>query len=1036
MHALIELAIRRPVGVSVVVALVALFGLLAVTGIPIQLTPDIALPRITVSTVWPGASPEEVEKELLEVQEEALRGVPGVARFESNARPSRGSIELEFRVGQDMTEALLAVSNRLSQIPRYPENVREPLIEAADATGPPLAVLIIKSDDETNRPVSRWRKWAEDQVVSRYERIPGVGSVGLRGGQDREVQVTFDPALLASHGLAPRQVVGALRANNVNISAGDYSLGKRRWVVRILGEAEVAEQLEALVLRPAGPDGGAVVLGDVAEVAWGLHKRDFFVLNNGRESLALLFFRESGYNVLEVTREIHDVTRQLQEGPLAARGLSIEVVADQTAYIEGALGLVRQNILLGGLLAALVLLAFLRTLRPALVVITAIPVSILATLLLMNATGRSINVVSLAGMAFAVGMLIDASIVVLENIDTWLQRGVSPAKAALEGTREVWGAVLASTLTTIAVFVPILGWQSEVGQLLRDVALAVSLAVISSLLVSITLIPSMAGKVLGRSNGRPADTPRRKSRVRALIIRQVSWIAASRARAAGVSVLGIGLALVLALSLLPKLEYLPRGNRPLLFGMMFTPPGYSLDEIRGIGGRIQGALLPLLDGDQGDVPQLKGTFFVGSPSFIFMGARTADHRRIHDLLPHMRRLLRGEPGSFGVVNQAGLFGRGVGGGRSIDLDIRGSDLEQMIDAGRAIMGRLMAELPGAQARPIPSLDLGSPELQVMPDRVALGRAGLTVEDLGISVDALLDGRIVGEFSAGEAFRADIVLRADPRLLPDGESLARAPIATPVGVMSLDALARLDEGRGPSQIRRIDRRRAITLQVTPPDEMPTEEAMERLRERVLDPLRADGSLPSELEVDLSGEAGKLTEAKSAFGRVLLLAVVVTFLLLAALFEDFRAPLVILVSVPASLAGGVIALRLVDKATVAGQPLDMMTALGFVMLVGIVVNNAILIVHGALQREREGIGSRSEAVVAAVDWRIRPIFMSALTSLAGLAPLVVFPGFGSELYRGVGAVVLGGLALSTLVSIYLVPSVYLLIGGSVRTAGEIT
>jgi HAE1 family hydrophobic/amphiphilic exporter-1 len=211
-------------------------------------------------------------------------------------------------------------------------------------------------------------------------------------------------------------------------------------------------------------------------------------------------------------------------------------------------------------------------------------------------------------------------------------------------------------------------------------------------------------------------------------------------------------------------------------------------------------------------------------------------------------------------------------------------------------------------------------------------------------------------------------------------------------------------------------------------------MERVRADVLAPLRASGALPAELGVDLSGEAGKLTEAKSAFGAVLLLAVIVTFLLLAALFEDFRAPLVILVSVPASIAGGVVALRVVDKVTVAGQPLDMMTALGFVMLVGIVVNNAILIVHGALQREREGAASRAEAVVAAVDWRIRPIFMSALTSVAGLAPLVIFPGFGSELYRGVGAVVLGGLALSTVVSIYLVPSVYLLIGGSVRRVGE--
>jgi hydrophobic/amphiphilic exporter-1 (mainly G- bacteria), HAE1 family len=1034
-HGLIELAIRRPVGVSVAVALVALFGLLAVSGIPIQLTPDIALPRITVSTVWPGASPEEVEKELLEVQEEALRGVPGVSRFESTARPSSGSILLEFRIGQNMTEALLAVSNRLSQIPRYPENVREPLIEAADATGPPLAVMVIRSDDEANRPVARWRKWAEDQVVARYERVPGVGSVALRGGQDREVQVTFDPALLAAHGMAPRHVVAALRGSNVNVSAGDFSIGKRRWTVRVLGEAEVAEELESLVLRPAGPEGGTVLLGDVADVAWGLHKRDFFVLFNGEESLALLFWRESGHNVLEVTRELHRVSEELNAGPLARRGLELEIVADQTAYIEGALGLVRQNILLGGLLAALVLLAFLRTVRPALVVVTAIPVSILATLLLMDAVGRSINVVSLAGMAFAVGMLIDASIVVLENIDTWLQRGVPPARAALEGTREVWGAVLASTMTTIAVFVPILGWQQEVGQLLRDVALAVSLAVTASLIVSITVIPSMARKVLARPGPRQAEPkPRFGSGLRRRILAQVTWIAASRLRAAGVAVLGIGLALALAVALVPKLEYLPKGNRPLLFGMMFTPPGYSLDEIKGIGDRVQGAITPLRAGDRDGVPQVRNTFFVGSPSFIFMGVRSVDHRRIQELLPFVRQVLRKEPGSFGVVNQAGLFGRGVGGGRSIDLDIRGSDLDEMIAAGRAIMGRLMAEMPGAQARPIPSLDLGNPELQVLPDREALGRAGMTVADLGISVDALLDGRIVDEFSAGDTFRADIVLRADPSLLPDGESLARAPVATPVGLMSLDALARLEEGRGPSQIRRIDRRRAITLQVTPPDSMPTELAIEQLRELVLEPLRVEGALPTGLEVNVSGEAGKLEEAKRAFLGVLLLAVVVTFLLLAALFEDLRAPLVILVSVPASLAGGVVALRIVDAVSVAGQPLDMMTALGFVMLVGIVVNNAILIVHGALQREREGAASRAEAVVGAVDWRIRPIFMSALTSLAGLTPLVVFPGFGSELYRGIGAVVLGGLALSTVVSIYLVPSVYLLIGGRVRTEEE--
>jgi HAE1 family hydrophobic/amphiphilic exporter-1 len=1025
MNELIRLSIGRPVGVWVGILLVTLFGLLSVAGLPIQLTPDVTVPRVSVTTNWPGASPGEVERDIIEVQEEALRGIPGMKRMEASAQAGRSEINLEFRVGQDMSEALLRVSNRLSQVPAYPENVREPLISSGDTSGPPLAVLVIHSTDEERRPVAGWRTWVRDSVASRYERIPGVGTVRVFGGQDRVVNIDFDPSQLATHGVAPRQVAAALRTSNRDLSAGDYSVGSKRWEVRVLGESNAPEALEELVLYANGR--GSLRLGDLAEARWGLRKRSNFVLQNGSEAIALLFWRESGFNVLEVTREIHDLTRELGAGPLADRGLQIEVVADQVRYIEGALSLVRQNIVIGGLLATLVLLAFLGTLRPALVVATAIPVSIFATILCMKILGRSVNVVSLAGMAFAVGMLIDAAIVVLENIDSWRQRGASAADAAYHGTREVWGAVLASTLTTAVVFVPIVGWQGEVGQLLRDIALAVSLAVGASLVVSVTVIPSMSARLLrGDSSGAKPVLDRSSAlgdRLRESIVMQVAWIVGSRRRSLAVSVLGLGLAFGVAIALVPKLEYLPQGNRPLLFGVMITPPGYSLDEVEAIGERVQSSILTLKDGDRDGYPQVKDTFFVGAPSSVFMGARTVDPNRIRDLVPWVQRTLSSEPGSFGIVRQAGLFGRGVGGGRSIDVDLKGDSIEAMVQIGRSMMGALNQALPGAQVRPIPSLDLGNPELGVHPDREALARVGLTVEDLGISVDALLDGRIVADFTGEGVSRADVVLRAHHR---SGEELGRAPIATPQGVVALESLATLREGKGPVQIRRLDRARALTLQVSPPDDLPTEAAMERIREQVLAPMRADGRLAPDMPVELAGEAGKLEVAKKRFAGALALAVLVTFLLLAALFEDFRSPLVILVSVPASTAGGVVALRIVDSIYTTGQPLDMMTALGFLMLVGIVVNNAILIVHGALQRERDQGTERIEALIGAVRGRVRPIFMAALTSMAGLMPLVVAGGFGAELYRGVGAVVLGGLALSTLISIYLVPAVYVVIG----------
>ncbi len=1014
---LIQWAINRPVTISVGVILVVLFGVLSVFGLPIQLTPDVTVPTLTVATTWPGATPTEVEAEIIEDQEEALKSLPGLVSMKSEARQGQANITLELEVGSSLEEALVRVTNLLSQVPDYPETARQPVVSTASSTGPPLAVLVIQRPD--GGAVSQYGTFVDEVIVPRLERIRGVASIRLVAGREQEVHVDFDPTALAARGLTVGQLARAVQGELRDISGGDIPLGKRRYIVRTELTPDDPRRLEETVLT-TGPDGTPVRLGDVATVTPGLRKPSAVGMVNGSPSMALLLFREAGFNVLEVTREIYAVTERLQTRYLAPEGLEMRIVSDQVGYIEGALALVEQNLLIGALLAIVVLLLFLRSVSASVVVAVSIPVSVIGTALGMSLFGRTINLVSLAGMAFAVGMVVDNSIVVLEAIDTWRDKK-SVKQAALTGTREVWGAILASTLTTAAVFVPIIGWQDEVGELLRDVAVAISTAVMVSLVVSVLVIPSFSAKLLRRRKGAQSDDEVQVTGVRARIGGQVHWIARSPLRAFVVAVLGLGGAAWLGLSMLPSLEYLPTGNRNVVFGVVLPPPGYSVEEMESIGQTIQDQLVQHTGVEKDGKPSLNRSFFVGQPDNAFMGAVSDDPTRMKEVVAMVRAAQASVPGVFAFANQASLFGRNLGGGRAIEIDLLSSDQIGTIQFGQRLMGALREALPGAQVRPIPGLDFGAPEFRVVPRRAQAARFGLTGPDLGLLVDAYVDGAIIGEYGVAGEPKRDVLLRAKGVAIDDPEALATAPVPTPTGrVVPLSQVASIDETLGPTVIQHIERRRALTMQVSPPDDIALEDAIAKVRNEVVGPLIEQGAAPDDMAVEYSGSAGNLDRAKRQFAEALALALLISFLLLAALFEDFLAPLAILVSVPLAGAGGVVTLRLVDK-WLGAQPLDMMTALGFIILIGVVVNNAILVVDGALTRMRDGM-VLADAVADAVRRRVRPIAMSALTSLAGLLPLVLFPGDGSELYRGVGAVVLGGLALSTALTLYLVPAVF--------------
>jgi HAE1 family hydrophobic/amphiphilic exporter-1 len=624
-------------------------------------------------------------------------------------------------------------------------------------------------------------------------------------------------------------------------------------------------------------------------------------------------------------------------------------------------------------------------------------------------------------------MVVDNAIVALENIFRHRQMGKSRAQAAYDGATEVWGALLASTLTTVAIFLPIVFVQDEAGQLFRDIAIAVSCSVVLSLVVAITVIPSLANKMLGGEKERGSALASLGGKVQSFIADSVFRISGSTALRLGIVVLLIGLSLGITWTLLPKSEYLPTGNRNMVFGIILPPPGYNLDELIQVGQTIEDAIRPYWEAEPGSAaaqalpaPPIDNMFFVAFGRSAFMGVTSADPERVRDLIPIIQGpVFSGVPGTYAIVQQASLFQRGGGSSRAIDIEITGPDLSRLIGLGGQIFGQVMQVVPGAQSRPIPSLDLGNPEVRILPDRVRAADLGLTARDIGLAVNALMDGaRVDGYQYQGEEI--DLVLRGEEDWFHT-QDISALPIYTPRGqVVPLSAVARVEVTTGPEQINHIERSRAITIQVIPPETIPLETALDNIQTQIVQPLVDSGQLAPPYRIQLSGSADDLKRTRDALQWNFLLALVITYLLMASLFESFLYPFVIMLSVPPALAGGILGLEVVNL-TLSYQPLDILTMLGFVILVGVVVNNAILIVHQTLNilRDQPELDLK-EAIRDAVSSRVRPIFMSVITSALGMLPLVVFPGAGSELYRGLGSVVIGGLLLSTLFTLFLVPT----------------
>lgn len=1034
-----KFAIERPVILTVAILLLTLFGILSIFNVPVQMIPDLDARVVTVSTSWPGAAPQDVEKEIVIEQEKYLGRIPGLERMVSTASTGSADIELEFPFSVPMEEALLNVNNALSQVPSYPENVDQPSIraEAFSSNAFMYFRLMPETGAFTEEDIVALRDWVEEYVVQQMERVPGVSSVGLRGGAERQLKVYVDPVRLAERGISLTELREAIRARNRDVSGGDLDSGKRRYLLRTIGRFDSPEELEELVI--AERDGAFIRLEDVGRAELGYAEVRSYAYSEGKPILGFAVSRQIGSNVIQIKRDMMDKVAELNETLLGPKGLKLIRTADDVVYVTDAIQVVERNLAIGAVLATLVLFLFLRSLPATLIGAIGIPICTVAAFLGLMLTGRTINVISLAGVAFAIGMTLDNNIVVLENIFRHLSQCKERLKAALEGVREVWPAVLASTLTTVAVFLPVVFVQQEAGQLYSDIAIAISSSILMSMLLAITLVPAAAGRWLSppTASGRRRLLDRLGGAFAAAVLGMVHWLAQGIVRPLLVITLVLGAAGAIIWTLTPDAEYLPEGEESKIFTLMFAPPGYNIDMMRRAFQEVDKDFYPAVGQDpalfaagETDVPALNFTIGFASQSRVFAVREATDRRQTGDLMRVASEKTSQLPGLRSFSSRGSIFSGNFGGTRAINIEISGPQLATLFDAASKVQAKAKAIFDGPRVKSEPSaLTLGQPMLEVRPDWERAAELGIAPADLGYTVWAYSDGAFVDDFFLDDD-EIDIFLYSTAGNIERPQDLERLMLYSPNGgIIPLSSVARLAESVNTETIRRVDGDRTITMSIIPPDDVALEEGVRRVQQEIIQGMPAAGELPAAIRLQLSGASDRLQATMRALAGNFAVALLIAYLLMVAVFSHWGWPLLIMTSVPVGISGGIAGLWLLnlsgahlDKIGLypIQQPFDMITMLGFLVLIGTVVNNPILIVERAVGNVRDQGLAIMDAVTEAVRVRIRPIMMSMVTTVAGLSPLVFNPGAGTELYRGLGAIVLFGLLFSTLVTLTFMPA----------------
>ncbi|MCY6490961.1 efflux RND transporter permease subunit [Leptolyngbya sp. GGD] len=1027
---LIETAVRWRHGTFVLFCLLAIFGVFSLFRLPLELQPGGDRPEITIRTAYPGAAPTEVEDLITRPIEEQMEEVLGVKEISSASRAGASSITLEFQEGTDVERRLVDVINRLQQVSSLPPEASESNVELVGGNSSPMMWIPFDTKPGFEPNPDHYRDLAEEIVLPRLRRVQGVGQFIVPGGRQREVEVRVDPKALADRNLTIGDVVRVLRENNRDIRGGPLELGRREYRVRTISRSQDIEQIAGFVVRRDAA--GTVYIRDVAKVEMGRKLRDGAFLFNDKPAVAVGIIRQVGANVPEISKGVREAISELQaQFDEQKEGIQFVFNYDENEYVGQSVKFVQENLIAGALLATIVLLLFLGSMRTVAVIAITIPISSVMIFIVLSGLGRSLNIISLAGIAFSTGMVVDNSIVVIENVFTHMQRGKNAFRAAIDGTQEVWGAMLGSTLTNVVVFIPLLMVTGEAGQLYADMAITMSCSALFSLFAAITLVPMLSGLFLKeseavqmfeggeyrggnwfeRSIAQTSTVFRHvQGKLERFLVRTVRWSIGRRRMGRRLMVLAIPVSLLVAsFLLLPPADYLPEGNRNTIQWRVEPLPGTSVTEAIKQSEPVRAFVR--------SQPEVDRVMFIDRPGGLraisaILKPEYATTRGLAEMVNRFRAASNNFAGyRFMVPVRPSIF---RDPGKEFEVDIVGTDLNQLGQLDREISGKLRGLNGIRNVRS--NFVLGAGELQVVPNRERLAEVGLSESEVGSMVETALGGRLASKFVDGKK-ELDVTVELQNAFVQTPQQLRELPLFARGRQIQLSDVAEVRETTGADVINHTDLERSITLTASLNDTASLGAIVDQVNREILAPARAN--LPASYRIELAGTADQLARTVSQLSSAFVFAILITYLLLIALYRSFLYPVVIMATIPMGMSGALLSLVLVNQIPGMSVPLDMITALGFVILTGIVVNNAILLVDHALQLQQEGEDYDSSLLSATKD-RLRAIFMSAGTSVLGMLPLAVLPGQGSELYQGLGIVLTGGLAFSTILTPTVVPA----------------
>jgi HAE1 family hydrophobic/amphiphilic exporter-1 len=1048
----IEFSVRRPVTVVMATVAVVLFGLVSFQRLPINLLPDLSYPSLTIETRLPGAAPAEVETLVTRPLEEAVGVLAGVRRLSSRSRPGLSQVTLEFTWGREMSLASLDVRQKVDLVV-LPKEAEKPVILRFDPSSDPILRLYLS--DGSN--LFRLRYVAEELLKKDLESVDGVAAVKVNGGLEEEIQVQLDEQKLALVGLSPREVQDVLARENVNQAGGSLYEKEARYLVRANNEFTSLDDILQTIVSER--EGRTVRVSDVGSVVRGHKRREVVTRFAGQEAVELAIYKEGDANTVQVARAVRARLKALEKE--LPPGVRVATGVDQSRFIENSIDEVMGNAILGGVLAMLILYLFLKDAASTLIIGLSIPVSIVATFFLMYRMGVTLNIMSLGGLALGVGMLVDNAIVVLEAIFSRRERGERAYDAASRGASEVGMAVVASTLTTVAVFLPVVFVEGFAAQLFRDQALTVSFSLLASLAVALTLIPMIVARTESR-RAQPVSGPAsepvapggRWARVRRAVLftapafclrqlralgrllgragttltrpvttpfdRGLGWVMDAYPRWLGHALdrpwLVLGAALALSAAAVGGatrlgLDLVPSFSQGEFDYQVELPEGTPLDVTDRALVRAQEALAgePAIDayssmaGGAGLSLTSTGTEGENFGTIaVRMKAATSPGQE-EAVIAKLRESLAALPQARVKFQRPSYFSFRT----PVEVEIFGEDVETLHRVASDVRERV-ATVPGL-VDVKSSAEMGNPELQVLFDREALARLGLDLSSVAETVRRKVRGEVATRFNEGDR-EVDILVRTAAGGDIRAEEVERIIVDQKQGTpVYLASVARVEKALGPSEIRRITQRRAaiVSANLAPGTSLA---AAAQIRT-----ILAGYGFPASVIASLSGQEEERQRSFASLRLALGLALFLVYLVMASQFESLLHPFVILFTVPLGAIGVVAALLL------TGQPVNVVVMIGIVMLGGIVVNNAIVLIDAVRQLREAGHGRR-EALLLAGRRRLRPILMTTGTTLLGLLPMSLGLGEGAELRAPLAITVIGGLSVATLLTLVVIPVVY--------------